>query len=109
MGHLFPPTQLSHTMTSSYKELLKQREALEQQIGEARKRELSDAVSQVRALVAEFGLTAQDVFPTGRARSASAGTKVAPKYRDPATGQTWTGRGKAPKWIQNENREKFAI
>ena len=66
-------------------------------------------MSQVRALVAEFGLTAQDVFPSGRARSASAGTKVAPKYRDPSTGQTWTGRGKAPKWIQNENREKFAI
>lgn len=103
----------SDTMTS-YKELLKQREALEQQISEARKRELSDAVSQVRALVAEFGLTAQDVFPSGRAagksgRSSTAGTKVAPKYRNPATGETWTGRGKAPKWIQNESREKFAI
>ena len=103
----------SDTMTS-YKELLKQREALEQQISEARRRELADAVSQVRSLVAEYGLTAQDVFPAGKAagkagRSSTAGTKVAPKYRDPATGQTWTGRGKAPKWIQNENREKFAI
>ncbi len=101
------------TMTS-YKELLKQREALEQQINEARRRELSDAVAQVRALVAEHGLTAQDVFPSGKAagkagRSSTAGTKVAPKYRDPATGQTWTGRGKAPKWIQNQDREKFAI
>jgi len=94
---------------SSYKELLKQREALEQKINEARRNELSDAVSQVRALVTEFGLTAQDVFPAGKARSASAGSKVAPKYRNPATGQTWTGRGKAPKWIQNENREQFAI
>ena len=95
---------------TSYKELLKQREALEQQISEARRRELSDAVSQVRALVAEYGLTAQDVFAAGKtSRSSTAGTKVAPKYRDPATGQTWTGRGKAPKWIQNENREKFAI
>ena len=103
----------SDTMTS-YKELLKQREALEQQISEARRRELADAVSQVRSLVAEYGLTAQDVFPAGKAagktgRSSTAGIKVAPKYRDPATGQTWTGRGKAPKWIQNENREKFAI
>lgn len=89
--------------------LLKQREALEQQISEARRRELSDAISQVRSLVAEFGLTSQDVFPTGRARSASAGTKVAPKYRNPATGETWTGRGKAPKWIQNQDREQFAI
>lgn len=98
---------------TSYKELLKQREALEQQINEARRRELSDAVSQVRSLVAEYGLTAQDVFPagksSGKARSSTAGTKVAPKYRNPATGETWTGRGKAPKWIQNEDRAKFAI
>lgn len=98
-------------MTTSYKDLLKQREALEQQINEARRRELSEAISQVRAIVAEYGLSAQDVFPVGRApRAAStAGTKVAPKYRNPATGQTWTGRGKAPKWIQNEGREKYAI
>ena len=102
-------------MNTSYKELLKQREALEQQINEARRRELSDAVAQVRSLVAEYGLTAQDVFPAGKSgaakvtRSSTAGTKVAPKYRNPATGETWTGRGKAPRWIQNEDREKFAI
>lgn len=99
---------------TSYKELLKQREALEQQINEARHRELSDAVTQVRKLVADYGLTAQDVFPSGKTsgksgRGSTAGTKVAPKYRDPATGQTWTGRGKAPKWIQNEDRAQFAI
>ena len=99
---------------TSYKELLKQREALEQQISEARRRELSDAVSQVRALVAEYGLTAQDVFPAGKAagktgRSSTAGSKVAPKYRDPATGQTWTGRGKAPKWIEGRDRGQFLI
>jgi DNA-binding protein H-NS len=55
-------------------------------------------------------LTAEDVFPPARARSsANAGAKVAPKYRDPATGQTWTGRGKPPKWIADQDREKFAI
>jgi DNA-binding protein H-NS len=35
--------------------------------------------------------------------------KVAPKYRDPATGETWTGRGKAPKWIEGKNRSSYAI
>jgi DNA-binding protein H-NS len=93
----------------SYKELVKQRESLDQQIQQARREELAGAVSQVRALVAEFGLTAQDVFPSGRARSVSSGSKVAPKYRNPATGQTWTGRGKPPRWIQGQDREKFAI
>lgn len=98
-------------MTASYKELVKQREALELQITEARNRELAQAVAQVRGLVAEYGLTQQDIFPAGRGArvSATSGVKVAPKYRDPATGQTWTGRGKAPKWIQDQDREKFAI
>jgi DNA-binding protein H-NS len=49
------------------------------------------------------------VFPVGRARSAVKGSKVAAKYRDPATGATWTGRGKAPRWIQDQDRAKFEI
>ena len=94
---------------ASYKDLLKQRELLEQQISEARQREISDAVAQARAIVEEFGLTQQDVFPVGRARSAVKGSKVAAKYRDPATGATWTGSGKAPRWIQDQDRAKFEI
>ena len=94
---------------ASYKDLLKQRELLEQQISEARQREISDAAAQARAIVEEFGLTQQDVFPVGRARSAVKGSKVAAKYRDPATGATWTGRGKAPRWIQDQDLAKFEI
>lgn len=99
-------------MTTSYKELLQQREALEQAIAHARQREISEAVRQVRELVDEYGLTAQDVFLNARATKVP-GTKttvkVAPKYRDPATGQTWTGRGKAPKWIDGKDRAQFVI
>ena len=61
---------------STYKELLQQREALESKIAEARQREISQAVSQARALVAEFGLTAQDVFPTGKTRGELEDRKV---------------------------------
>jgi DNA-binding protein H-NS len=100
-------------MNNSYKELLKQREVLEQAIASAREKELSEAVRNARELVAEFGLTVQDIFPAGRGAAKSAGkstvNKVAPKYRDPATGQTWTGRGKAPKWIDGQDRNKFLI
>lgn len=94
---------------TSYKELLKERELLETRIQEARRQELAGAIAQVRALVDEFGLTSQDIFSAPKARNANVGAKVAPKYRDPATGQTWTGRGKAPKWIQNQNRDLFVI
>ena len=95
---------------ATYKELLKQQEALALQVEEARKREISDAVSQVRQMVNEFGLTERDVFPSGRKSGGTrTGGKVAPKYRDPATGQTWTGRGKAPKWIDGKDRSKYLI
>ena len=101
-------------MSNTYKELLKQREALEEVIATARAKEISEAMTKVRELVAEFGLTVQDVFPAGRSSAKSsvksAGVnKVAPKYRDPATGQSWTGRGKAPKWIDGQDRAKFLI
>jgi DNA-binding protein H-NS len=85
---------------------------LELAIAAARAQELSDAIRKARELVAEFGLSVQDVFPAGRGASKvrkSAGAKVAPKYRDPATGQTWTGRGKAPKWIDGQDRAKYLI
>ena len=94
---------------SAYKDLLQQREALEIQIKEARARELSDAIALVRKTVQEFGLTVSDVFRPSDRRSLSKGTKVEPKYQNPATGETWTGRGKPPAWIRNEDREQFRI
>ena len=96
-------------MTSSLKDLLLQREALETAITQARQTEIAAAVAKVREIVAEYGLTAQDIFPGRGAKTRSVGSKVAAKYRDPATGQTWTGRGKAPKWIDGKNREQFVI
>ena len=34
---------------------------------------------------------------------------VAPKYRDPESGSTWSGRGKPPKWIAGQDRDNFLI
>jgi len=39
---------------------------------------------------------------------------VPPKYRHPETGDTWTGRGKPPKWItaaeaEGKKRDDFLI
>lgn len=98
-------------MSQSYKELLQQREALELAIAQARQNEISTAVTKVRELVAEFGLTVQDIFPGRAAKGGQikAVSKVAAKYCDPATGQTWTGRGKAPKWIEGRDRASFTI
>ena len=100
---------------SSYKELLAQRASLEQKIAQARQQEIDGAVSAIRELIAEFDLSAEQIFPGERKRGRIGDqmqreTKtVAAKYRDSATGQTWTGRGKAPLWIRDKNRDEFLI
>lgn len=94
----------------TYQDLLKEKQELDQQIKIARETELSNAVAQVRSIVSQYGLTSEDVFPTPRAKRATSGQKVEPKYRHPETGATWTGRGKPPLWIaEATDREIFAI
>lgn len=85
---------------SNVQELLAKRAELDRQIENAVKAEKSSAISEVKRLIAEFALTASDCGFSGRgtAKSAAKGRTVAPKYRA-ASGETWTGRGKPPRWI----------
>ncbi len=93
---------------STYKSLLQQKAELDAKIAEAHKAEVNHAVTQARELVQQYGLTADDVFGGKKAATGPRGT-VDPKFRDPATGATWTGRGKPPKWIADKDRAAFAI
>ncbi len=86
----------------SLQELLAQKADIDRLIADARRQERSDAIAKVRALMAEQGLTAADLVakaPAAGRTSSTSGRKVAAKYRDPASGQTWTGRGLKPKWL----------
>jgi DNA-binding protein H-NS len=80
-------------------ELLAQKAAIEQQIAEAQRAERAGAVAKVRALMAEHGLTLADLTSKSATPKRS-GAKVAPKYRDAATGNTWSGRGLQPRWLK---------
>ena len=99
---------------STVSELLAQKAAIEQQIAEAQRSERAEAIAKVRALMAEYGLTAADLSARAAPAKKRAGTKVAAKYRDTATGDTWSGRGLQPKWLKaalaNGRRlEEFAL
>ncbi|MBS1943305.1 MAG: H-NS histone family protein [Bacteroidetes bacterium] len=94
---------------ATYSELLKQREELEKQIEAAREQELSGAKAKIIELMDMYGLTCEDLVE-GRGRAPhQAKIHVKPKYRNPETGQTWSGRGKPPAWIANKDRAQFAI
>ncbi|ATH15839.1 histone [Delftia acidovorans] len=92
---------------TSYTELLAQKATLDAQIAAAQAERRAEGIAAARALIQEHGLTAADVFPLqGKKAKGSIG---APKYRDPATGATWTGRGKPPNWIVGKDRDQFLI
>lgn len=94
---------------ASLKDLLAQQAILQEQIESARKAERAGVIAQIRTIVDEYGLSEEMIFKAGRGPSPQSGKKVEPKYRNPATGQTWSGRGKPPAWIANQDREQFLI
>ena len=86
---------------ASLQELIAQKEALEVEIERTRSKDRSDAIAKVRTLMGQYGLTAADLSTKGSAKSrVGKGKKVAAKYRDTATGETWSGRGLQPKWLK---------
>ena len=91
-------------------ELTEQRDALDAKIAAAKAAERAPAIAQIRNLCEAHGLSANDIFGKAKGAARKPTGPVAPKYRDPATGSTWTGRGKAPSWIAGvADRTFFAI
>lgn len=81
---------------ATYHELVAQKAAIDAQIEEARKTEVSAAVVEVKRLVGEYGLSAVDCGFGAPAKNTK--YKVPVKYRGP-NGEAWTGRGRTPAWI----------
>lgn len=100
----------------SYTELQQQIAELQAQAEEVRRQEVEKVIADIKEKIAIYGLNAHDL---GLNAGADAGAKkiraaLKAKYRDPATGETWVGRGATPKWMRaylesGRNKEEFAI
>ena len=96
----------------SYKELKAKAEDLMRQAEAARETETAAVIADIRAKMAEYGITASDLGSSAK----KPGTRkaVAAKYRHPTTGETWSGRGRSPHWLADElakgkKREDFLL
>jgi len=56
-----------------------------------------------------YGLTVNDLLGGGKSKSVAPRASVAAKYRNPETGEQWTGRGRAPRWLDGKTKEQFLI
>jgi len=93
--------------------LIAQQRELQKKIEEMRLNQREDALHDIKIKIANFEFTAAELGFGGRGRPAKERKQqragVAPKYRDPETGATWSGRGKPPKWIAGKDRAEFTI
>jgi DNA-binding protein H-NS len=91
----------------NYRDLLAKAEELDRQIASARSVEAGAALADIKAKIAEFGFTVDDVFSTKKTRKQRA--RTGPTYRDPDSGATWSGMGREPGWIKGKDRAAFVV
>ena len=107
-------------MTESFEALLQQADALRKRAYELREKEKPEAITRIKAEIAKYELSAEDLGFTaassGKSGKTAASTKSAtgtvgkPQYRHPESGQTWTGRGQPPSWIKDApDRDVYRI
>lgn len=67
----------------------------------------AEVLRAMRELLLQHGFKPAEL--NGPRPSKSGRTQVAPLYRDPSTGATWSGRGTEPTWIKGRDRQAFKV
>lgn len=116
-------TTYSVAKTRIEKEITK----LQKQMLALQKKQRGPVITSIVRSMREYDISPEDIAAAFNKKStrASKATRVtrtstapkrvvAPKYRHPDTQATWTGRGKAPRWLteaeaQGQSRETFLI
>jgi DNA-binding protein H-NS len=92
----------------TYQELLAQLDQLRREIDLVREHEAQRIAQRVLEVLADNGVhltNLSGLHPEGRRIV----RKVEPKYFDPESGATWSGRGRIPRWLVGKDAEQFRI
>lgn len=96
---------------TTYHDLKQQAAELLRQAEELRAGDRTNALQAVRESVAEWNFTVSEL---GLKSGKPVRPKQPPKYRDPASGKEWCGRGAMPKWMagalaNGATKDQFAV
>jgi len=94
----------------SVEELTAERERLDNEIKSKTDAQKTSVINQIKTVVETYAITTEELVEAlGGLKSRRKGVKAKQKYADPASGATWSGRGKEPAWIKGKDRKKFLI
>jgi len=94
---------------TSYAEYVEQIAKLQSLAEAARQAEINGAIKTIKDLMQQHGVTVDDLSSARGAKPTKAKGTVAAQFKNPATGETWTGRGRAPRWLDGKDKEQFRI
>ncbi|MBY9629153.1 H-NS histone family protein (plasmid) [Pseudomonas aeruginosa] len=94
---------------TTYQRLLTELAELDVRIEQARARERVRAIETIHELMDTYGIKHKDLVGRNGRRGSYQVSALPAKYRDPATGREWCGRGNVPLWIRGKDRTRFLI
>ncbi len=91
---------------SRFLELKAQLATLNLKIEVARADEKAAAIREIQARMCQWGIQLRDlqVARNGRRYVPMKSGRYVPKYRDPDSGATWSGKGREPRWVAGKDR-----
>ena len=104
------PAATSGEDAKSVEELQAEREKLDAEIKSKQDAQKASVIAQIKTVVDTYSIPVDELVEAlGGLKSKRKGIKAKQKFRDPASGATWSGRGKEPAWIKGQNRADFLI
>jgi len=113
------------TYAAQRRKLEKEIQRLQKQAAALEKKQRAPVINTIVRSMREHDITPEEIANAfsrksrsaskpANANSGAARAPVPPKFRNPETGATWSGRGKAPRWIteaeeQGKSRDDFLI
>ena len=91
---------------TTYAELQAQKATIEKELLKRKKEAFNDVVTTFAATCKAAGFALDEMaaaLTTLHNRRQRVGTKAPAKFRNTATGKTWSGRGKQPSWVGGEH------
>ncbi|MBA2674322.1 H-NS histone family protein [Ramlibacter sp.] len=111
---------------ATYRELQEQAQKLLEQAEQQRQKEVKESLDLIAKTMTDFDIGLEELFdhlksagfkaesPRRTAKNKVKAKGGVPKFRNPSTDETWSGRGRAPAWLREaeekgKSRDKFLI
>ncbi|WP_080411868.1 H-NS histone family protein [Burkholderia ubonensis] len=82
-------------------------ESLDREIREVKAKVIESLLEDVMISLQRHGVTPEILIEYAQSKKRT--KQVPPRYWNPDTGETWSGRGREPKWIAGKERDQYLI